>query len=164
MALFNYNPEAVNVLVAGLVPITGFVAGTFISARKDEEAFKLVRTSDGFFTRIDTEGDSWSITLTLHRGSPSNDMLTQLWNFDRATKQGKFPLIIKDSSGSDLIFATNSWIERTPQVDHSDTIDSRVWLFRCTNTYVNFGNNENPTDMLSDILNVGLSAVAGSLG
>lgn len=161
MALFNYNPEEVNVLVAGLVPITGFVAGTFISARKDEDSFRLVRTADGQFTRIDNESDAWTITLTLHRGSPSNDMLTKLWNFDRLTKEGKLPLIIKDQSGSDLLFSTNSWIEKTPQMDHSETIDSRVWVFRSTNTYVNIGNNESPADLLSDILNVGLSAIPG---
>lgn len=161
MDLFTYNPEEVNVLVAGVVPIVGFATGTFISANKDEDSFKLVRTSDGQFTRVDNESDAWTITLTLHRGSVSNDFLTRIWNFDRLTKEGKLPLLIKDQSGSDLLFSTNAWIEKPPQMDQSDSVDTRVWVFRSTNTYVNVGNNVNPSETLTDILNIGLSAIPG---
>lgn len=45
--LFNYVPESVNCLVAGFIPIEGFVDGTFITVDKDEMPYSSVRMPDG---------------------------------------------------------------------------------------------------------------------
>lgn len=163
-SLFTYTPESVEVLVAGIIRIEGFVDGTFIDVSKDEMPFKTVRTADGTVTRLFNNAQTYTITLTLHCGSTSNDLLTKLWQLDEISQLGKFPLIIKDYSGSDLLFSTESWIESVPSISKSSSVDSRVWVIRSANAMINVGSNTGPSGLIDDIINMATSAIPGIQG
>lgn len=163
-SLFTYSPESVNVLVAGFVDIKGFVDGTFIDVTKDEAPFKSVRTADGTIGRMHNNSSVYTITLTLHSGSTSNDLLTKLWQLDELSQMGKFPLLIKDHSGSDLLFSTESWIEGIPSLVKSGSVDSRVWVIKSANAQINIGNNSEPSGLVNDIINIATSALPGISG
>ena len=155
--LFTYCPESVSMLAFG-IPLSGFVDGTFITVSKDMVPFTSVRTPDGTMARLYNRDQTYTITLTLHSGSDSNDVLTKLWQLDEITQRGKFPIFIKDGSGSDLFFSTTSWIEQLPTMAKSSSIDSRVWVMRSAQAVVNFGGNGSPSSILQDLVNLATSA------
>ena len=159
--IFNYCPESVNCLIAGIIPVTGFVDGTFISVDKDEMPYSSIRMSDGTVARKYNNSQTYTITLTLHNGAETNNLLTKMWQLDELTQRGKFPLLIKDQSGSDLLFSTESWIEGIPSLTKSNAIDSRVWVIKSAYAVINIGGNESESALLQDITNIAASALPG---
>lgn len=159
--LFNYSPESVQCLIAGLIPITGFVDGTFITVDKDEMPYSSVRMPDGTIARKYNNSQTYTITITLHNGAETNNLLTKMWQVDEITQRGKFPLLIKDQSGSDLLFSTESWIEGIPSLTKSNAIDSRVWVIKSAYAQINIGGNEEVSSLLNDITNIAVSALPG---
>lgn len=159
--LFNYVPESVQCLIAGFIPIEGFVDGTFISVDKDEMPYSSVRMPDGTIARKYNNSQTYTITITLHNGAETNNLLTKMWQVDEITQRGKFPLLIKDQSGSDLLFSTESWIEGIPSLTKSNAIDSRVWVIKSAYAVINIGGNEEVSSLLNDITNIAVSALPG---
>ena len=159
--IFNYCPESVNCLIAGIIPVTGFVDGTFISVDKDEMPYSSIRMPDGTVARKYNNSQTYTITLTLHNGAETNNLLTKMWQLDELTQRGKFPLLIKDQSGSDLLFSTESWIEGIPSLTKSNAIDSRVWVIKSAYAVINIGGNESESALLQDITNIAASALPG---
>lgn len=159
MALFTYSPEEVNCLIGGFINIEGYVDGTFIDISKDVMPFTSVRTPDGTVARMYNNDQTYTISLTLHIGSSSNDTLTKLWQLDEITQRGKFPLFIKDFSGSDLFFSTNTWVEQVPSIVKSKGVDSRTWVLRSSQAVINVGSNTDPSSLIEDLTNIAISAL-----
>ena len=159
--LFSYIPESVNCLIGGIIPVEGFVDGTFISVDKDEMPYSSIRMPDGTVARKYNNSLTYTITITLHNGAETNNLLTKMWQLDELTDRGKFPLLIKDQSGSDLLFSTESWIEGIPSMTKSNAIDSRVWVIKSAYAVINIGGNEEESSLLQDITNIAASALPG---
>ena len=159
--IFNYCPESVNCLIGGIIPVEGFVDGTFISVDKDEMPYSSIRMPDGTVARKKNNSQTYTITITLHNGAETNNLLTKMWQVDELTDKGKFPLLIKDQSGSDLLFSTESWIEGIPSLTKSNAIDSRVWVIKSAYAVINIGGNEEESSLLQDITNIAASALPG---
>jgi hypothetical protein len=157
MAIANYSPDLVNCLAFG-IPISGFADGTFITIGKDKVPFGTTETADGQVARLFTNSQTYTISLTLHRGSPSNDVLTKLWQLDELTQKAKFPLFIKDASGSDLFFSTNTWIEGLPNMVQSTSLDTRTWVLRSSQAIINIGSNQDASGILQDLVNLASGA------
>ena len=161
MASFGtYIPEEVVVLIAGILPVEGFLDGTFITVDKDVMPFVSVRTPDGTVSRLYNNDQTYTVQLTLHSGSSSNDVLTKFWQLDEITEgRGKFALMIKDNSGSDLFFSTNTWIEQVPTMAKSNGVDGRTWTLRSAFAVTNFGSNGEPSSILEDLANIVTSSL-----
>lgn len=159
--LAHYSPEDVTVLLAGFVQVSGFVAGTFVSIKKQLPVFSEKKTADGVVSRLHNKSDLYKVTLSLHSASDSNQVLTYMSKLDDITKMGKFPLIIKDQLGSSIFFASQCWIESLPDVDYSESIDSRNWEICCYGGAFNVGGNSDPSSEMEDILRIGGSILGG---
>jgi hypothetical protein len=157
----SYCPDIVTVLVAGFIKIDGFVDGTFVQIDKDEMPFSSVRMPDGTVARKHSNSQTYTITITVHSAAVANDLFTKLWQLDELDQSGKFPLMIKDQSGTDLLFSTESWIESIPSMTKSNTIDSRTWTIKSAYSVVNIGSNEAQSDLINDIVNIAASALPG---
>lgn len=159
--LGNYSPEDVTVLFAGVSKLTGFVDGTFVNISKDEASFLTRVTSDGRPTRVHSSNPIYTVNLTLHSGSESNQILTYALKVDEETKMGKFPLIIKDKMGGTLFFSATSWIETLPSTNFSVGIEDREWIIKCSQVTFNIGGNESPSTMTEDALRTALGLAGG---
>jgi hypothetical protein len=157
MELANYCPEDINCLAFG-IPLNGFAEGTFITISKDKVPYGTTETADGMTARLFTNSQTYTIQLTFHRGSTSNDVLTKLWQLDELTQRAKFPLFIKDLSGTDLFFSTNTWIEGLPNMVQSSTFDSRTWVLRSSQAVINVGSNQDASGILQDLVNLASGA------
>lgn len=157
MAIANYCPDDVNCLAFG-IPLNGFAEGTFITVSKDKVPFGTTETADGMNARLYTSSQTYTIQLTFHRGSTSNDILTKLWQLDELTQRAKFPLFIKDLSGTDLFFSTNTWIESPSSMVQSTTFDYRTWILRSSQAGINIGSNQDASGILQDLVNLASGA------
>lgn len=152
--IFNYNPDNVSILLAGIMTVDGLVDGTFISIQKDLMPYKSRTTTDGRVIRIYNNSQSYTIELTLHIGSSANTFLTKLWQLDEITQRAKFPFLMKDGSGSDLFFSATSWIEGLPTLSKSNSVDTRTWRIKCSSAVINYGSNNGESGLLEDLLNI----------
>lgn len=159
MTIANYSPESVNCLAFG-IPLGGFADGTFITIGKDKVPYGSTETADGSISRLYTNSQTYTISLTFHRGSTSNDILTKLWQLDEFTQVGKFPLFIKDLSGTDLFFSTNTWIEGIPNMVQSTNFDTRTWVLRSSQAVINVGSNQDASGILQDLINLASGAAS----
>lgn len=156
--LATYMPEEVTILLAG-IPVSGFIQGSFISVDKDVKPFTSKRTADGTVSRMYNNDQTYTITLILYSGSDSNQLLTRLWQLDEITQRGKFPLMIKDGSGSDLFFSTTTWIEGIPSLVKSNQYEPRAWTLRSSSAIINIGGNGDAESILNDIVSIAASAL-----
>ena len=159
MSLFNYAPDEVNVIVAGIIPLQGFVDGTFIKVTKDVVPFSTRVSTDGFVSRVYNNSQTYTVEITLSSGSQANDVLTKLWYLDEITQKAKFPLLIRDSSGTDLFFSTTTWVQQPPDMVKSTSIDDRTWTLRCTGSGINIGGNERASSLVEDLANAAIASL-----
>ena len=75
------------------------------------------------------------------QSSPTNDILSMLYNVDIATRMGKFPLMIKDTKGSTSFLALTTWVEDLPRVSFSGQLETRTWILGCSEVAMNIGGN-----------------------
>ena len=156
--LATYSPEDVTILVAGIVPITGLAAGSFLTISKNMQPFTTQRTSDGQVARLYNNDQTYTISIALHSAAESNDVLTKISLLDQTLLKGKFPLFIKDTKGTSFFFSTTTWIEAEPDQEFSDEITTRTWILRSSQAVTNIGSNVEPSGMMDDLLNTVLAA------
>jgi len=143
--LFTYSPEDIQVAVAGILNITGFVEGSFVTISRDAPLFATTESADGMVSRVKRNSNTYTVSLSLMNTSESNDALTILAGIDHSTSVAKFPLLIKDSLGSTVFFATSAWIENLPSTEYSTTITNRNWNIRCASSTLFVGGNKEPS-------------------
>lgn len=159
--LATYIPEEVVCLIGGVLPIEGFVDGTFIKITKDMMPFTSIRSTDGVVSRIYNNDQTYTVEITLHSGSRSNDVLTKFWQLDELSQIGKFPLFIKDGSGSDLFFSGSSWIESPASITKGSGFEPRTWTLKATQVAINIGGNNGESEIIEDLLNIASSVLPG---
>lgn len=163
MALATYIPEDVSCIIAGIINVEGYVDGTFITIDKDVPPYTPTITPDGTISRTQNGDTTYTVSITIQAASTTNDVLTKLHQLDQLTNMGKVPLFIKDRSGTDLFFAATAWIDGLPSMSKSNGADERTWLFKAASASVNYGNNEDASGLVRDIINLATGALP-SLG
>lgn len=160
MSVRTYSPVDVTILLAGFYQVGGFVEGSFVTISKDVQPYRTTRTADGKVARTFIDDDTYTITLNLASTSPTNDILTKLHEVDKLSQYGKFPMFIKDSSGTSLFLAPTCWIKEVPDLTFSQDVSDRTWIIQATQCVPNFGGNEDASSALQDFANVALGAAA----
>lgn len=139
MALLTYVPSQIDVSLAGFINISGFADGSFVEIRKDVTPYQTQAAMDGTTSRTFVFDTNYTITLTLAQSSQSNNDLNSLHALDLATQLGKVPLLIRDKSGSTVLFAPTAWIENYPDLVFSNNMESRQWVIKCTDAVLTVG-------------------------
>ena len=111
MKLATYSPEDVTILVAGIIPIEGLAADSFLTISKNMSHFTAQRTSDGQVARLYNNDQTYTISITLHSAAESNDVLTKISLLDQTLLKGKFPLFTNANATAMPVFgAGGTWI------------------------------------------------------
>lgn len=156
-SLRDYAPNDVTITIAGMYSVTGYAEGTFVRITKDTQQVTTCRAMDGSMSRVKSPDTGWKVEITLAQSSSGNDIFSTLWNVDKVTGMGKFPLFIKDGSGSTMFMAATAWIEGIPDIIFSSQMETRTWRFCATDVIVNIGGNGDGD--LSSILGLGASVL-----
>ena len=141
--MYLYSPKDVIILLGGFYPVEGYSSDTFIRIKKDVKPFESMSSMDGETSRIYRKDDGYVVEITLAQSSPTNDILSTLYNIDVATQVGKFPLLIKDTKGTTTFFAATAWIENIPDVSFSGDLTERTWVIGTSEAGLNVGGNAN---------------------
>lgn len=162
--LANYSPERVNVVLALMHTVSGFVDGSFITIEKDSPTFTVRESADGVVSRTMNSSMLYTVRLTLAQYAESNEVLSWMHNADLITKgRAKFPMTIKDASGGSTMFAAEAWISTVPTTSFSTGVETREWEIKCA-TSVNFvAGNYNEDGVLADFMKLGAGMVGGVL-
>lgn len=150
----NYSPEDVDILVAGIFRMGGFVDGAFVNIEKDEPIYRTRVSSDGKATRVVIPNPLYTVRLSLASTSESNQVLTRFVTIDSLTQSGKFPLIIKDRSGGSVFFAAQCWIESQATGVYSNQVEGREWIIKCSDAVFHIGGNLDSDSLTENILNL----------
>ena len=111
----TYDSKQVAVIFGG-VPLEGFAAGSRVTLTPSAKAFTKQVGSDGESTRSKTNDSTYTVKLSLHQSSLSNDFLSAKHNADLATPGGiTDPLFIKDLLSGTTYIAKNAWLTGFPE-------------------------------------------------
>jgi len=113
----------------GAIPITGFAEGKKVSAKLSEDDYKVISGTDGDVTRMRVRKDIGEVTVYLSQASVTNTALATVRAVDLATGAGVFPLTIIDKGGKTLIMASKAWIKKAPDLEETDNVETREWVF-----------------------------------
>ena len=130
--MLTYSPKDINITIAGLHSVSGYVDGTFIKIIKDVTPFKMAKAMDGEVVRLAQEDSTYTVELTVAQSSQTNSVLTSLWNIDSALNVGKFPVLVNDANGQTSFFSGIAWVEQAPDVTFGTGVEPRTWKLRCT--------------------------------
>lgn len=141
MSFAQYDSKQVKVIVDGN-PISGYVDGTFVEVEFDEQQWNKVTGADGLTSRSKTNNYGGTVTITLQGTSPSNDVLSALWNRDRRNNTGAIPILIKDANGRTVWTAQKAWIQQMPNQAFSKDVEDREWVLDCADLMGHAGGNQ----------------------
>ena len=140
MAVATFDPKSVIVTIGG-VAMSGYADGTFLEIVADQQQFTKVTGADGYTTRVKSNDYGALMTLTLSQSSPSNDVLSGFLALDRASNLGVVPILIKDLSGTTIMFSGTGWIRQFPDVSFANEINNRAWQIDLAEADIFIGGN-----------------------
>ncbi|QDP60442.1 MAG: putative structural protein [Prokaryotic dsDNA virus sp.] len=146
----TFSPQDVTVVISQgdfSHIVSGFSEDSIVTVERNSDTFTLYTGADDTNTRIYQSNTSSMITLPLQQTSNSNDILSQIYANDRASRDssGMFSITIKDNSGRSLFFAEEAFIGRVPDASFGNTMQLREWQIQAVRLDVIFGGNANFT-------------------
>lgn len=157
--LYSYSPEDVSITLAGIFNVEGVVADTFVTITRVLPVFETKLTADGQAVRTLRTDATYDLELTLMQGSKTNEVLTLLHYIDQASGRGKFPIVLKDGSGTSTFYSASCWVQETPVTSFSGTdASSRTWRIRCADATLFVG-----ADISDSYVSGDVGAILGAL-
>lgn len=141
MAIKTYDAKQVSIII-GTRPMTGLADGSFVTVRRNAEAFMLQIGADGEGVRSKSNNRSGQIELVLQQGSSDNDFLSELAIADELSNGGLIPILVKDNLGNSLYAAETGWIRKVPDSEFARETGSRNWVFETAQLNVFVGGSD----------------------
>jgi hypothetical protein len=140
MSSRTFDPSQFQIIFGGKI-ISGFADGSFITMRRNDQAFNLKVGTDGKGTRVKSNNRSGQVQFNLMQSSPSNDDLSAIAQADELTNAGVNPLYIKDGTGTTIAAAVTAWIQKLPDTEFSNEATQRQWIIETDNLELYVGGN-----------------------
>jgi hypothetical protein len=131
MTTRHYNPDEVSVIVMD-IPVKGFATGTFISLSFTDDNFVVTQSHNGEIIRSLKPNAVAELTLTLGKGVPSLQELSDRINLDQRTGLGAGSAMIKDLNGTSIIRAASSFAKKFPDTKNASEAESVEIVFFMT--------------------------------
>jgi len=130
-AFEQYDPENYSVVFNG-IPIEGFAEDDFIDIEFDSEGYQDQIGADGHVVRYKTCDQRATITFTLMSTSPSNKLLSVMYNADIKSPNGigVGPILIRNTQGATVFMGTQAWIQKMPKTTLGKNIGDKEWVIR----------------------------------
>ena len=144
--LASYSPESVVIVLSNenfQHTISGYTDGTFLNIARVIPHATLYTGADGTNVRVTRSVTNVDITLTLHQGAESNDVLSALLRNDEESRNldWLFSITIKDTSGRTVVSAPNAFIGTVPDIGFGTEQSDREWVLHAVGASVNIGGN-----------------------
>ena len=124
----TYDPKKV-LVIFGARQLTGMAEDSIVTIAPLGDGMQIYVGADGDVARSIDPDATFEVTVSLNTTSASNDYLSNMYNFDRATGNGVAPLMVKDLGGNTLFSAPEAWIANMPEASRGLTVDTQEWTF-----------------------------------
>lgn len=125
-AIKTYNPKEV-VVACGTHIVSGYADDSFINIEPNGDGITKKVGCDGEIARSISPDNTYKVKITLLQNSDSNSFFSNIADYDRATGNGLFPVLIKDLRGG-LLFATEAaWIIKKSPATRGKETNNREW-------------------------------------
>ena len=124
----TYDPKKI-IVVFGSRQLTGMAEDSIVTISPLGDGMQIYVGADGDVARSVDPDATFEVTVSLNTTSNSNDYLSNMYNFDRATGNGVAPWLIKDLAGTTLFSAPEAWIANMPEASRGLTVDTQEWTF-----------------------------------
>lgn len=139
--VLTYDPKK-NIVIFGSRQISGFSEDDIVEISPLGDGATPYVGADGDVGRSIDPNECYEVTIHLASTSKSNDYLSSVYNLDRKTGRGLYPLSIKDLSGTTVFFARQAWIQNAPKGGRGRKIDSREWVLNTGRADYTLGGND----------------------
>jgi hypothetical protein len=131
--------------------VSGFSEDSIVTVERNAETYTLYTGADNTNTRIYNANTSAKMTMALQQTSSSNDILSQLYLNDAASRDstGLFSINIVDNSGRSSYFAEEAYIAVVPNSAFANTMQTREWVIEAVRMETFIGGNSilSPEDL-----------------
>ena len=125
-AIKTYNPKEV-VVACGTHIVSGYADDSFISIEPNGDGITKKVGCDGEIARSISPDNTYKVKITLLQNSDSNSFFSNIADYDRATGNGLFPVLIKDLRCG-LLFATEAaWVIKKSPATRGKETNNREW-------------------------------------
>lgn len=122
----TYNPKEVTVACGSHI-VTGFADDSFVSIEANGDGITKKIGCDGEIARAVSPDNTYKVKISLLQTSDSNAYFSQMFDMDRETGEGMFPILIKDLKGG-LVFSTEAaWVLKRSSVTRGKETNNREW-------------------------------------
>ena len=130
-AFEQYDPDSYSIIF-NAIPISGFAEDDFIDIELDSEGYQDQIGADGHVVRYKSCDQRATVTFTLMATSPSNKLLSAMYNADIKSPNGLGvgPLFIRDTRGVTVFFFFFAWIQKMPKSTLGEKMDNKEWKIR----------------------------------
>ncbi len=130
-AFAQYDPDDLSVVFNG-IPIEGFAEDDCIDIEFDSDGYQDQIGADGHVMRYKSCDQRATITFILMATSPSNKLLSAMYNADIKAPNGMGvgPIMIRDTRGVTVFMGTSAWIQKMPKSTLGQKLGNREWKIR----------------------------------
>jgi hypothetical protein len=127
MALVKtYNSKKITIAL-GNHSVTGVADGTFVSVEQSGDGVTKIVGAYGEVQRSISPDSTYSITLILLWGSPTNIWLRNQVKKDKNDSNAMFPVLIKDLVGNIQFSAEEAWVVKDATLSYDVAVQSVEW-------------------------------------
>jgi hypothetical protein len=114
------------------IPIEGFAEDDFIEIDFDSDGYQDQIGADGHVVRYKSSDQRATVTFTLMSTSPSNKLLSTMYNADIKSPNGigVGPLLIRNTQGDTVFMGTQAWIQKMPKTVLGQKLGDKEWKIR----------------------------------
>lgn len=141
MGVKTYSADQVTVLIGAHIA-SGFADGTFVQIEENGDGVTSVAGADGEVARSMSTDPRKKVTVTLLQTSGTNDVLSTLYEADKISKNGTFPITIKDLRGTTMFGASTAWVVKKSNVSFGKQVESREWTIEAADGAFFVGGNQ----------------------
>lgn len=149
MATRKFNPKRVAGNFTGKtpdgrdfdVPFSHYMDGSFMTITYDEDQVTEHVGSDGEVTLVLNANQKATLTVTLGQGSPANNPLSDLIPDASRDWLPVGALTFSDMNGTEVVGGPESWIRKAPQVEYSNAVTGRAWIFGIAHAKIKVGSS-----------------------
>lgn len=125
-AIKTYNPKEV-VVACGTHIVSGYADDSFISIEPNGDGITKKVGCDGEIARSISPDNTYKVKITLLQNSDSNSFFSNIADYDRATGNGLFPVLIKDLRGGLLFETEAAWVIKKSPATRGKETNNREW-------------------------------------
>jgi hypothetical protein len=122
----TYNSKKITIAL-GNHSVTGVADGSFVSVEQSGDGVTKVVGAYGEVQRSISPDSTYTVTLALLWGSPTNAWLRNMVKKDKESSNAIFPVLIKDLVGGILLSAEEAWVVKDPNLGYDLTAQNVEW-------------------------------------